>query len=193
LVLHEVFNENVYDFTANANGLAVIDVGANIGIFSIYAAMKGAKVVAIEPEPHNIELFKKNVELNNLQNKIKLYEFGIGEPGTYRIKNNAGGSSIVGYIQENYDKENKDYTQIEVKSLDKIEFDNCDFMKVDIEGAEYDMFESCNPQTLKKIKQMSVEFHVFDKLRHQLLLQQLSGIFEIKQGRHKDVFCFFRK
>ena len=46
------------------------DIGANIGLYSIYAAKKGINVIAFEPESQNYALINKNVYLNNCNDKI---------------------------------------------------------------------------------------------------------------------------
>ena len=50
------------------------DIGANIGLYSCYAAMKkNCKVIAFEPSPFNLELLSKNIFLNNLDSKINIF------------------------------------------------------------------------------------------------------------------------
>jgi len=50
------------------NGMPVLwDVGANVGSFSVYAAKRGIRVVAVEPVPSNLYLLVKNLTLNNVQ------------------------------------------------------------------------------------------------------------------------------
>lgn len=49
------------------------DIGANIGTYSIYAALKGLQVVSFEPAPGNYYLLSRNVEINNLDSNINSY------------------------------------------------------------------------------------------------------------------------
>lgn len=51
-------------------GDVLFDIGANIGLYSIYAAKKGVNVVAFEPESQNYALINKNIYLNGLSQKI---------------------------------------------------------------------------------------------------------------------------
>lgn len=46
------------------------DIGANVGVYSLYAALKGVKVMAFEPSPANYFLLSKNIEINQLDNRI---------------------------------------------------------------------------------------------------------------------------
>jgi FkbM family methyltransferase len=57
-------------------GWVVLDIGANIGFYSLIAGKAGAKVYAIEPLPRNAELLRANVELNDYD--IEVHELAIG-------------------------------------------------------------------------------------------------------------------
>jgi len=46
------------------------DIGANIGVYSLYAAMRGINVVAFEPSPGNYYVFSRNIEINGLDDRI---------------------------------------------------------------------------------------------------------------------------
>lgn len=49
------------------------DIGANVGVFSLYAALRGLQVLAFEPSPSNYYLLSKNIEINNFDSKISAY------------------------------------------------------------------------------------------------------------------------
>lgn len=57
------------------------DIGANIGQFSIYAALKHPplRIVAFEPEYSNLNLLKENILANGLQSRVEPYGIGLGE------------------------------------------------------------------------------------------------------------------
>lgn len=121
-------------------GNFVVDVGANIGYFSLIFAklvnMEG-QVFAFEPEPQNFELLKKNFSINNYQNIVCERKAVSDKNGNLRLylsessgkhsifRNNAHKNSInVECIKLD------DYFE-EKKLIDKI-----DFVKIDVEGAE---------------------------------------------------------
>ncbi|PIQ84441.1 MAG: hypothetical protein COV75_02180 [Candidatus Omnitrophica bacterium CG11_big_fil_rev_8_21_14_0_20_63_9] len=62
------------------SGEVLFDVGANIGIFAIYAALRhpGARVVAFEPEYANLHLLRDNVVYNHLHDQIDIYSIALG-------------------------------------------------------------------------------------------------------------------
>lgn len=97
IVIKEVWEENVYEInmTHFNRGGVVVDIGANIGSFSIYAANFGAKVFAVEPEPHNLEYLKKNIDLNNMQDKIIVCPYGVSDYSGTAVINDLGGGSTI--------------------------------------------------------------------------------------------------
>jgi FkbM family methyltransferase len=79
-----VFIENEYSFLP-VEEKTVIDIGANIADSTIYFCLKGAaRVIALEPFPHNYVIAKKNIESNNLSAKVSLLLAGLG-PNTENV------------------------------------------------------------------------------------------------------------
>ena len=100
--IQSVFFDEVYT-TLDVNNKIVVDIGANIGDSAIYFAVKGAKkVIALEPFPKNFELAKKNIELNNLTDKIELIQAGCSsKSGTMTIDDKSTGPrSILSELSE---------------------------------------------------------------------------------------------
>jgi FkbM family methyltransferase len=56
-----------------------VDIGANIGSYSILAASKGAQVIAIEPIPSTFEILKKNILLNNFNDSVDIFNIAISD------------------------------------------------------------------------------------------------------------------
>lgn len=54
-----------------------LDLGANIGAFSVMAAYLGARVIAYEPDPDSFELLKKNLKLNGMEKKVQAYNVAV--------------------------------------------------------------------------------------------------------------------
>lgn len=61
------------------NNEILFDIGANIGLYSVYAAKRGIKVVAFEPESQNFALLNKNVYLNRLQDRITCLNIALSQ------------------------------------------------------------------------------------------------------------------
>jgi len=125
------------------NGDIFIDVGANIGLMSIFASkIVGSKglVYSFEPEPETFLILKKNIEINSVRN-IKIYNVGLGEKkGKSRIYTNPyagrGSASLIKPVNQN---NSKSY-EIQIETLDNFVLEhnvtNVRMLKIDVEGWE---------------------------------------------------------
>lgn len=128
----------------------VIDVGANVGGYTVRACRRADIVVAIEPQPEVFEILRDNVELNCPGNVVLIRKAVADRPGTMvlRIPRDAaigsGGASILSDYEPFPGAKEliKGYQEVEVEvdTLDNIlgglGIDRVDFLKVDVEGAE---------------------------------------------------------
>ena len=112
-----------------------VDVGANVGHYTLLAASKGANVIAIEPIPATFDKLGRNVELNNLSDRVNCLMLGIGkEPGELEfisdrdVMNRVAGPSDSGGIK------------VPVESLNTLLKDATPKMiKIDVEGFELEV------------------------------------------------------
>jgi len=135
------------------NPKVVIDIGAHIGGTSILAASLGADVYAYEPENENFNLLKENIKLNNLGNKIKCFQKGVGVPGKRKLYLNSKNSGMATLEPNNTSSQEVDIIEID-KVFEKIT--HCDLLKIDCESAEYEFI--CDAP-FEKIDQISMELH----------------------------------
>ena len=121
------------------NGGTFLDIGANIGYYSLMAAKLGAtRIIGIEPNQVVLDRFKENIKFNGFEKKIKTFQLGIGEKienrDLYLSEVDLGSSSVL----ENKDSLNK--ITIKVLPLDvflkRESVGRVDVMKIDIEGFE---------------------------------------------------------
>lgn len=159
IVIDEIWKENVYEVNGgrfNIKGTTV-DLGANIGAFSILAANHGCKVLAVEPEPHNVSALINNINLNNMQDKITVAVVGVSDfNGITTISDNGGGSSI---------KDGSDTdSAINVITLDELfyqyDIDEVNVLKIDVEGSEVEIILGASKETLNKCAYITMEFDV---------------------------------
>ena len=116
----------------------VIDLGANIGLYTIYAAKKTKGIViAVEPEPTNFALLRINVKLNELNNVILINEAVGNYNGTVRLYL---GSHSVGHSIF-HSKDTGDFIKVKLTTLDslleRLGIGNIDMVKIDVEKAEH--------------------------------------------------------
>ena len=140
----------------------VLDIGAHIGLFALYSSQfcKNGKIYCFEPIKENFEMLKENIELNGINNIIAINAAVSDSNGTVTIylNDDAAGHSmhVVGTKS----------VQAESISLQKIIDDNnitqCDFLKLDCEGEEYDIIGSLPANYFDKIKKMCIQYHFAD-------------------------------
>ena len=108
------------------------DIGTNIGTYTIIASgVRGATTFAFEPIIKTFDFLKKNIELNNLQNKVTVLNIGLAEKNGFLdfTKNLDSKNHIV-------NKTNFDTINVEVKTLDEFKQYFPSIIKVDVEGYE---------------------------------------------------------
>ena len=129
-------------------GAIILDIGANIGNHTVYWAMqdKIKKVYSFEPLKETFNMLEKNIEINDLEEKVKLFNIGLSyEESSARIshfdKTNIGGTSI----------EKTADGSLVVNKLDniKINEDRIDFIKIDVEGHEIKVLNGAKETFLK--------------------------------------------
>lgn len=167
-VVKETWVENVYQIDEkdlDHTGV-FIDIGANIGAVSIYASSFNdsrdsskppIRVFAFEPQADNLVALSKNIKLNNKIEQIRIFPYAVyTEQGKMLISNNGGSSSIVGDLGENT-SEVSTITFADV--FTKTGVMECDLMKIDVEGAEYDILLTASDEDLHRVRKLSIEFH----------------------------------
>jgi len=183
VVVREIWCENVYevfDGDLTDTGI-VVDLGANIGAFTLYAAALGAKkVIAVEPEPHNVEMLVKNVGAN--RHNVPDCEFifddrGVAGRSDSAFITNEHGDSVVSDVKE------AGKTQITLVTLDQLfaahNLEYIDVLKIDIEGLEGDVILGASERTLKLCRYITLEY---DQHANDLgaIVEKLSKTHQIK-------------
>jgi len=151
----EIFVEEIYRFETSHKKPVIFDCGANIGLSTIYfkTLYPNAIVQAFEPDTTLFEVLRKNIECNGLKD-VELHQAAIWTQNTQLSFANKGseGSHI--------DTSGKSAQQVQAIQLSSIlaNLDSIDLLKMDIEGAEYEVIKDCAMQ-LPKIKHLFLEYH----------------------------------
>lgn len=139
----------------------VLDLGGNIGLFSLLAASanRHASVVAFEPGPPNYALFEINRLANpTLSGQIELRKKAVG--GSARSTEwffdaaNPGGSGLFSTEGKSFPVEIVPFAGVINEAPQDLAL-----VKIDIEGAEYEIIAKSPPETWKRIKAISLELH----------------------------------
>lgn len=164
------------------DGWTVVDIGAGIGEFTIQAGfgMPNSRIIAYEPFPGSFDLLQKNLALNNIHNVQALCKAIWSQAGGLDLDLSGGEplmftSRIPGV--SDHQKEGVVRTECitlaDVLTINKVE--RVDLLKLDCEGAEYDILLPAAPETLARVERIVMEYH--DDLtphRHEELVKYLS-------------------
>ena len=144
------------------------DVGANIGLYSIYAAeKKSCKVVAIEPSIFNLEILAKNVALNNAERLVTIFPIALtnqNSQGLFSMSSDEVGGALSTFGKDyGYDGKKLDFKfQFQGigmrmdNAVDLWGLDQPDYVKVDVDGIEHLVLEGFG-EKLKKVKSLLIE------------------------------------
>lgn len=164
VVVREIWCENVYevfDGDLSDTGI-VVDLGANIGAFSLYAASLGAKkVIAVEPEPNNLELLRQNILENQTHVpdcEIIVDTHGVGgEPKKMYITNMHGDSRVHPEAERL-----PEMNEVDIITLDDLfkrhNLEYIDVLKVDIEGLEGEVILNTTEATMNLCRYITMEY-----------------------------------
>jgi FkbM family methyltransferase len=147
----------------------IIDIGANAGYFTLFAAstFPQAKLFSFEPVPVNYAQLKHHRDLNDTC-KISCFPLAVaGHSGEINLNFDTT-DSFTTSATIFASKENKgDSLSVPCETLkeimDKNAIEKCDLLKMDCEGAEYDILYNCPPDYLRRIDQITMEVHRGEK------------------------------
>jgi FkbM family methyltransferase len=139
----------------------IVDIGANIGVFAIYAAStaKNSTIYAYEPEKSNYELLRRNIKANNLEETIRPYNLGVSAEKEKRklFLNDSLSHSICSQKNET------PWVEIDCVPLEYVfesnSLDHIDLLKIDCEGAEFEILYSNSSEYLNRIREIRMEYH----------------------------------
>ncbi len=164
-VYRDIIENDEYNFTVKNEPEYIIDAGANIGLAAIYFAnkYKNTKIIAIEPEESNFELLQRNIRnytniiaikaaLWNSSGEITLFDTGLGHWGFMTETTGAALNTVTKNI-----KHLTEAVTVE-DIIRKFSINSIDIIKMDIEGSEKEVFESC-ANWIGKTKCVIVELH----------------------------------
>lgn len=147
-------------------GMTVIDIGAHIGYYTLlFAKLVGAsgRIISFEPLPQNFALLKENVALNHLDNVLVLPQaiFSRDEEILISVPDDQPYSGQASVAQ----RQGSVHFQVPALTLDSY----CatasvqpDFLKMDVEGAEYDVLLGARETIVRCHPKLLIELHHFD-------------------------------
>ena len=138
---------------------AVVDVGANIGVFSLYAARAGSKRVdAYEPNQASFSVLARNVVENQFENRILTHRFAVtgkdGQMVKFPKASNPTNAILTSDRGEPFELVPTTTLEAIVKSTGRI-----DLLKMDCEGVEYEILYNTSASSFEQIGSIFLEYH----------------------------------
>ena len=160
--LKDVCTGNEYAFLyPYLPGKSVVDVGANIGDTAVLFAKRGAALIeAYEIHPVLHDVARRNIELNGVNDKVRLYDFGIGSTADeMRMRDDSSLGPTAGFgLKEAQHGRDVVVKLVSMKSVIE-RLREIDILKMDCAGAEFDIFQSLSHDDLRSIGVIGVEYH----------------------------------
>ncbi|MFN4315821.1 MAG: FkbM family methyltransferase [Chitinophagaceae bacterium] len=157
LSVRELFIEEIYRFRPSTPNPRILDCGAHIGMSILFFKHNypGAVITAFEPDSANFALASKNLDSWNLKNvEILPKAIWIHNEEIQFQQTHDMGSSIVDSGEISSDA----VVRIPCQRLRDLLEGEIDFLKLDIEGAEYEVIKDCGDR-LRNIKNIFLEYH----------------------------------
>ncbi|CAM8427506.1 fkbM_fam, methyltransferase, FkbM family [Candidatus Methylopumilus universalis] len=154
-------------FTKNSN---FWDVGANVGLFSCYAAKtRHCRVFAFEPSVFNLEILARNIYINSLSDKASIVTFPLSNDisfSNFKMTSLDYGSALSTF-GESYGQDGKPLGQIfsfntigisADKAIDILNIPPPDYIKIDVDGIESLILEG-GENLLRNVKEVLIEIN----------------------------------
>jgi FkbM family methyltransferase len=170
----EIFKDNLYDkYIGNKKDLTIFDIGANIGLFTLYAYEKAKHIYAMEPASEHFKCLSKMVEFNKFKN-VTLINKAISnynKKSTFYYHPNKTAHSLY-VINPEFVTFKEEVQCISMDNVfDEFKIEHVDFMKFDAEGIEAEVFGGEGfAKVSDKIDMIFFETHDWmDRQEHQVI------------------------
>lgn len=163
-VFWQIFVCRCYD--VQPGDRVILDAGANVGLFAVWAAKQApqSRIISAEPHPTTFERLQQTIRMNGLAERVDAVPCALGGTSAERWLNDAEDGSISNYM-DNLDRQQvRGRRMVQCATLadlmHKHELEQVDLLKMDIEASEYETLLATPVTVLRKIARMNVELHV---------------------------------
>jgi FkbM family methyltransferase len=166
-VFNEIFKyRSAEKIIQNAKNF-IVDAGAHAGFFTIYARGLNplVKIIALEPEPANLEALEKHLKINNIENVEVLDKALAGKSGRRNL--------LISPDSHNHSLVDKadglPHIVVDTISIAESLNRSISLLKMDIEGGEFEIIENLDRETAEKIGAIILEYHDSKERTHKTL------------------------
>ena len=162
----EIIKSEIYKFKSDSRKPLIIDCGANIGLGILYFKKRfpEAKIIAFEPDTKIFDILKYNIQSFDFSD-VDLINKALWSEETKLNFFSEGADA--GHIANINDNDQKNIINISTVRLKNYLNNKVDFLKLDIEGAEYEVLNDCR-NLLGNVQNLFVEYHSFSDSEQKL-------------------------
>jgi FkbM family methyltransferase len=168
----------------------IVDVGANIGIATVWFAERAqqARILAVEPSPVALAVLETNLVANRLDDRVSVVPLALGgmrgmgylRPAATTVETRVAGASAPHATNDQL---------VSITTLEQLMSDwqlpSVDILKLDCEGAEYEALLSADATVLNRISNIVGEYHAVENFEPGDLERHLQSCgFEVQMRRH---------
>ena len=139
----------------------VVDIGANMGTFAVYAALccPSARVYCYEPIRENFEVLARNIRINGLDERVTATQRAVASASGSRVMS-LGSSPLHSLVRgpESAERQSVSCTTLS-EIIENHKLHAIDLLKMNCEGAEYEILESCPAPELRRVIRIRLEYH----------------------------------
>lgn len=178
----------------------LFDIGANIGLYSIYAAKKGINVVAFEPESQNYALLNRNIFLNKCEDRIMSLNLALSDKDSldYLYLQNFYEGAALNCFGKKTDEEGNDILPVFKQGVISYSLDSFllrfpghfpSHIKVDVDGLEPEIVQGAD-KTLSDARLKSILIEIDESSSNHLsLIKNIeSHGFVLSHKKHAEMF-----
>lgn len=174
----QIFYDKIYDNFGLDEVKTVIDLGANVGLFSNYMSWKKEvrRIYALEPTSVAFDELKKQFYYFNnvLPRKLGIHYFN----GKAKIYVDENQSILSTFLNDTI--KTKTFEEVDVMTLpefmNSVNFPTVDLVKMDIEGLEYEVFNSMSDRDVQRVDRWIVEYHANENKNAEILQDRLQSM-----------------
>lgn len=180
------------------------DIGANVGLYSVYAGLKGMKVFAFEPSALNTFLISKNIEINNLKDNVMMFPIAVSDKNEFGYLNmtstELGGAlsefneTDIKTVQSGIYKKNTIFKQgMFAYSIDelveKYHFRIPNYIKIDVDSLEDKILYGAGKTLLNEnVKGILLELDEAEDKTQDMIAFLLNKGFNLKEKRRSEEY-----
>lgn len=179
-------------FLQNEND-CVWDIGASVGLYSLHSAKICKKVISFEPDKEIFERLNYNILINNLNNKIKLFNLAIGNIDgeiDFYTDGVIGNSPSIKDLKRHHNSK-----KVLINKIDTLidnNFEKPTILKIDIEGAEYEAIQGATNLLSSDTKPRIIFIEIHPQFLKAFATSENKIINSLKEFGYKTISTFSR-